>query len=231
MNTHIAILTFDGFNELDSLIALGLLNRVRQTGWRVTLCCPTPSVTSMNGVTVQAQSGLADACEASAVIIGSGVRTREIAADSSIMAALQLDPARQTHRRAVLGHAAAGQARAARQCTGVHRSDDQTLGDRGRREGLESTVPCHGQCRHGRRLLGRAVSGRMDHRAHRGPCGSEECASLRGTGRRKRRIRRACDEARRTLRDVGARGMTPCAQQRETHARYDRRSPHRAGRL
>jgi transcriptional regulator GlxA family with amidase domain len=95
MNTHIAILTFDGFNELDSLIALALLNRVKRPGWRVTLCCPTPSVTSMNGVTVQAQSGLADACEASAVIIGSGVRTREIATDSSIMAALQLDPARQ----------------------------------------------------------------------------------------------------------------------------------------
>ncbi|HEY6353029.1 MAG TPA: DJ-1/PfpI family protein [Burkholderiaceae bacterium] len=95
MNTHIAILTFDGFNELDSLIALGLLNRVKQPGWRVTLCCPTASVTSMNGVTVHAQSGLADACEASAVIIGSGVRTREIAGDSSIMAALQLNPARQ----------------------------------------------------------------------------------------------------------------------------------------
>jgi transcriptional regulator GlxA family with amidase domain len=95
MNTHIAILTFDGFNELDSLIALGLLNRVRQPGWRVTLCCPTASVTSMNGVTVHAQSGLADACEASAVIIGSGVRTREIASDPSIMAALQLNPARQ----------------------------------------------------------------------------------------------------------------------------------------
>ena len=48
-NTHIAILTFDGFNELDSLIALALLNRAQQPGWRVTLCCPTPSVTSMNG--------------------------------------------------------------------------------------------------------------------------------------------------------------------------------------
>jgi transcriptional regulator GlxA family with amidase domain len=95
MSTHIAILTFDGFNELDSLIALGLLNRVKQPGWRVTLCCPTPSVTSMNGVVVHAQSGLADACEASAVIIGSGVRTREIAGDPSIMAALQLSPARQ----------------------------------------------------------------------------------------------------------------------------------------
>lgn len=95
MSTHIAILTFDGFNELDSLIALGLLNRVKQPGWRVTLCCPTPRVTSMNGVVVHAQSGLADACDASAVIIGSGVRTREIAGDASVMAALQLNPARQ----------------------------------------------------------------------------------------------------------------------------------------
>jgi transcriptional regulator GlxA family with amidase domain len=95
MSTHIAILTFDGFNELDSLIALGMLNRVKQPGWRVTLCCPTPRVTSMNGVVVHAQSGLADACDASAVIIGSGVRTREIAGDASIMAALQLNPARQ----------------------------------------------------------------------------------------------------------------------------------------
>jgi transcriptional regulator GlxA family with amidase domain len=95
MSTHIAILTFDGFNELDSLIALGLLNRVKQPGWRVTLCCPTPRVTSMNGVVVHAQSGLADACDASAVIIGSGVRTREITGDASVMAALQLNPARQ----------------------------------------------------------------------------------------------------------------------------------------
>ena len=45
---HIAILTFQGFNELDSLIALGVLNRIRKPGWRVTLCCPEPMVTSMN---------------------------------------------------------------------------------------------------------------------------------------------------------------------------------------
>ncbi|HTP70817.1 MAG TPA: DJ-1/PfpI family protein [Burkholderiaceae bacterium] len=95
MSTHIAILTFDGFNELDSLIAFALLQRVRQPGWRVTLCSPTPSVTSMNGLTVGAQSGLADACDADAVIVGSGVRTREIANDASILGALRLDPARQ----------------------------------------------------------------------------------------------------------------------------------------
>ena len=92
---HIAILTFEGFNELDSLVALGILNRIKKPHWRVTLSCPTPSVTSMNGVTVHAQSTLADACVADAVIIGSGIRTREIASDRELMGALQLDPARQ----------------------------------------------------------------------------------------------------------------------------------------
>jgi transcriptional regulator GlxA family with amidase domain len=93
--THIAILTFDGFNELDSIVALGILNRVRKTGWRVSLACPTPTVTSMNGVTVHAQATLAEANAADAVIVGSGVRTREIANDATLMSALQLDPQRQ----------------------------------------------------------------------------------------------------------------------------------------
>ena len=43
---HVAILTFEGFNELDSLIALGILHRIKKPGWRVTLACPTPSVSS-----------------------------------------------------------------------------------------------------------------------------------------------------------------------------------------
>lgn len=92
---HIAILTFDGFNELDSLIALGVLNRIKRPGWRVTLSCPTPTVTSMNGVTVHAQSSLDDASQADAVIVGSGIKTREIANDAAMMARLSLDPTRQ----------------------------------------------------------------------------------------------------------------------------------------
>ena len=92
---HIAILTFEGFNELDSLVALGVLNRIRKPGWRVTLSCPTPSVTSMNGVTVQAQSTLAEACLADAVIVGSGINTREIAATPALLRQLKLDPTRQ----------------------------------------------------------------------------------------------------------------------------------------
>lgn len=65
---HIAILTFPGFNELDSLVALGVLNRVKAPGWRVTLCCPEAELTSMNGATVRAQSMLEEAQGAGAVI-------------------------------------------------------------------------------------------------------------------------------------------------------------------
>jgi len=92
---HIAILTFQGFNELDSLIALGVLNRVRKPGWRVTLCCPDAEVTSMNGVTVRAQSRLEEAASAEAVIVGSGIRTREIVDSPELLDRVRLDPDRQ----------------------------------------------------------------------------------------------------------------------------------------
>lgn len=92
---HIAILTFDGFNELDSLIGLGILNRIRKPDWRVTLCCPAAEVTSMNGVTVRAQSVLEDARSADAVLVGSGMLTREVVGDAALMGRLALDPARQ----------------------------------------------------------------------------------------------------------------------------------------
>lgn len=92
---HIAILTFQGFNELDSFVALGVLHRIKRPGWRVSICCPEPTVTSMNGVVVHAQSTLAEAASADAVLVGSGMLTREVVNDPAIMAALRLDPARQ----------------------------------------------------------------------------------------------------------------------------------------
>lgn len=92
---HIAILTFQGFNELDSFVALGILNRIKKPNWRVTICCPEPEVTSMNGVTVRAQSSLTDVQSADAVIVGSGMQTREVVANPVLMAQLALDPARQ----------------------------------------------------------------------------------------------------------------------------------------
>lgn len=92
---HIAILTFDGYNELDSLIAYGILNRVKRPGWRVSIASPTAQVQSMNGLVLQAQATLADACAADAVIVGSGMKTRDVVADPALMAQLKLDPARQ----------------------------------------------------------------------------------------------------------------------------------------
>lgn len=92
---HIAILTFDGFNELDSLIAFGILNRVKRVGWRVSIASPTPLVTSMNGLVLQAQTSLADATLADAVIIGSGSKTIEVVANPSLMAQLMIDSTRQ----------------------------------------------------------------------------------------------------------------------------------------
>jgi transcriptional regulator GlxA family with amidase domain len=92
---HIAILTFEGFNELDSLIALGVLNRVKLPGWRVSIASPTARVRSMNGVVLEAQSSLQDASDADAVLVGSGMLTREVVADAALMAQLRLDPSRQ----------------------------------------------------------------------------------------------------------------------------------------
>ena len=93
---HTAILTFDGYNELDSLIALGILNRVSAPGRRVSIASPAPRVRSMNGVTIDAMIDLDEACEADAVIVGSGRKTREVVEDPAIMATLaRLDPSRQ----------------------------------------------------------------------------------------------------------------------------------------
>jgi putative intracellular protease/amidase len=90
-----AIVTFDAFNEIDSMLALYILNRVDLPGWRAEITGATKTITSMNGVVIDSQKPLEFAAEADAVIIGSGRRTREIADDDSLMSRLKLDPSRQ----------------------------------------------------------------------------------------------------------------------------------------
>jgi transcriptional regulator GlxA family with amidase domain len=95
---HIAILTFEGFNELDSLIAYGMLSRIALLGdsnWKVSIASPAERVTSMNGLTLDAHISLQDANEADAVLIGSGMKTREVANDGCIMRQIRLDPSKQ----------------------------------------------------------------------------------------------------------------------------------------
>ncbi|WP_299871408.1 DJ-1/PfpI family protein [uncultured Cocleimonas sp.] len=91
----IAILTFEGFNELDSFIALGILNRMKGEGWEVQITSPTDSVTSMNGVTIQAQQPL-EYCDVSDVVLfGSGIYTREVAKDKAILERINLNTEKQ----------------------------------------------------------------------------------------------------------------------------------------
>jgi transcriptional regulator GlxA family with amidase domain len=92
---QIAVLTFEGFNELDSFVAAAILNRMKVHGWAAHITSPTEQVTSMNGVTVHRQKPLEFAAEADAVLIGSGILTREIALDASLLERIKLDPARQ----------------------------------------------------------------------------------------------------------------------------------------
>lgn len=92
---NIAILTFEGFNELDSFIAAGILNRMKSSGWNIQITCPSKSVTSMNGVNVTAQQPLEFASEADVVLVGSGIYTRDIVKDSGILNRLNLNPSNQ----------------------------------------------------------------------------------------------------------------------------------------
>src|SRR3546814_262563 len=80
---------------LDSFIAAAILNRLRGQGWEAHITAPTPKITSMNGVTIERQQPLDFAAKADAVIIGSGIKTREIAADPLMLGRIRLDPARQ----------------------------------------------------------------------------------------------------------------------------------------
>ena len=92
---QVAVVTFDGFNELDSFIASALINRCRKEGLAAFITTPTPVVTSMNGVEVTGQRPMEFVTEADVVLIGSGVKTREVVADDRLASTLPLDPSRQ----------------------------------------------------------------------------------------------------------------------------------------
>ena len=96
---RISILTFDAFNDLDSLVAYAMLKRIALLGdadWQVRIASPTPRVTSMNGLTIDAHEDLSRVGDADAVLIGSGMKTRDVAANPAIMGQLgALNPARQ----------------------------------------------------------------------------------------------------------------------------------------
>ncbi|MBU6339215.1 MAG: DJ-1/PfpI family protein [Rickettsiales bacterium] len=91
----VSILTFEGFNELDSFIALGILNRLKNKGLQASITSPSSKITSINGVKIEVKEQLESASNADAVLFGSGIYTREVAQDSSILKRIKLNPDRQ----------------------------------------------------------------------------------------------------------------------------------------
>lgn len=92
---QVAVVTFDGFNELDSFIASALINRCRKEGLEAFITTPTQVITSLNGVEVRGQRPLEFVTEADVVLIGSGVKTRDVIEDDRLHTMLPLDPSRQ----------------------------------------------------------------------------------------------------------------------------------------
>ena len=92
---NIAILTFEGFNEIDSFVSHHILTRVGLDDWNVAIACPSETVTSTGGIRVSAQQSLEFANDADAVLFGGSPRSRQIVEDAAIMSRLKLDPKRQ----------------------------------------------------------------------------------------------------------------------------------------
>ena len=179
---QIAVLTFEGFNELDSFVAAAILNRMKAQGWAAHITSPTEQVTSMNGVTIQRQKPLEFTAEADAVLIGSGIKTREIAADADLLSRIRLDPSRQ-----LIGAQCSGTLLLAKLGLGwrparLHRSHHKALGDRGGRKRDRCALHRAWQHRDRGRLPRCAIPRHLDDRARRfdARCGGSD--ALRRTG-------------------------------------------------
>jgi transcriptional regulator GlxA family with amidase domain len=89
---QVAVVIFDGFSEIDSFAVAHILNRLSPKGWKAFITSPSEVATSMNGVVVRAGQRLDFTAAADAVIIGSGVKSRDITQDAALPGQIRLDP-------------------------------------------------------------------------------------------------------------------------------------------
>ena len=95
---NVAVVAYDGFNELDVFANLHILNRASRVrsepSLTAQLTCASETVRTMYGVEIARQQPLSFARGADAVIIGSG-GTLDAIDDAYFMSELRLDPSRQ----------------------------------------------------------------------------------------------------------------------------------------
>jgi len=91
----IVVVTADRFNEIDTFVALHILNRLEYRDWNAVIVSSSPEVTSMNGVHLTGVQPLELTTTADVVLFGSGRGTADAVADSRVMNRIRVDPARQ----------------------------------------------------------------------------------------------------------------------------------------
>ncbi len=190
---QIAVLTFDGFNELDSFIAAAILNRVKAKGWKahITVAVRRSDLDERHHRSAPAAAGVRarSGC-------GHHRQRRQDARDRRRCRSAVADQARSVpaaDRRAMFRHADPGQAGLDRRSAGLHRPDDKALGHRSRRARAGRAVRRARQCGDRRRLPVFAISGGLDDRARRVDRGHAGRDPLCRAGRRKGRASGAGD--------------------------------------
>ncbi len=93
---RIAVLVFDGFDDLGTFGALGLLGRVRAEGFGAQLAGVAAEVRSADGLRVQVPQPLEWANQADAVLFAGSHYARALAENRALIDRLELDPLRQS---------------------------------------------------------------------------------------------------------------------------------------
>jgi len=91
----VAIITFEGFNEIDTFLTFNILNRVNDSKFNVKITSPSKTITSMNGVSIEVQRDISFANNADVVLFGSGTHTREVIKDKALLSQLNLNADKQ----------------------------------------------------------------------------------------------------------------------------------------
>lgn len=84
----IAVIAFDGFNEIDTFLSYTMLNRIPE--WEVLLCSNKPEIESMNGCKVRRQHSLSYANEADVVLFSSSTEMINLIENQEIIEQFQL---------------------------------------------------------------------------------------------------------------------------------------------
>ena len=92
---QIAIVTFDGFTDIDVVLPWDLLHRAKGEGWTIRLVGTEPVHVSATGLDVRMHGAVEETHDADVVLFASGRPTRALAASPEYLARFALDPGRQ----------------------------------------------------------------------------------------------------------------------------------------